>query len=53
MTIEEKVYEEISMYLLEELGLNNIQFQQCQEVYMTSPQFQQRFFLAMNSGEDV
>ena len=52
MTVEEKVYEDISNYLLEELGLSNVQFQRSQEEYMTSPQYQQRFFLAMNAGED-
>lgn len=52
MTAEEKIYEEISNYLLEELGFNQQQFQECQEVYMTSPQYQQKFFLAMNSGDE-
>ena len=33
--IEEKIYDEVSTFVLEELGLDGSQFQRTQEAYMT------------------
>ena len=45
--IEETIYEEISNIVLDELGLDSQQFQRTQEVYMTQPAHQNRFFASI------
>ena len=48
--MEQDCYEQVSTVVLEELGVTQEQFQQTQEVYMTQPAMQSRFFASIQQN---
>ena len=50
--LQEQTYQEVTMKVLGELGLNEYDFQFAQQMYMTSPEYQGRFFASMQKVQD-
>ena len=48
--MEQDCYEQVSTVVLDEIGVTQEQFQQTQEVYMTQPAMQSRFFASIQQN---